>query len=120
MSQELVFDAQLNSAKNLAWWLYIIHAVSFLFSLGAFSFIPLIVNYVKRNETAGTFVHSHHTWQIRSFWWYLVWMTAGVVLFFTFIGIPLAWLVWVCAWIWKAYRLISGISSLNANRPMPV
>lgn len=119
MSQQLMLDDRLDAAKNLAWWLYLGHAASFLFSLGAFSFIPLIINYLKRPETEGTFVHSHHSWQIRSFWWYLVWMAVGVALFLTIIGIPLAWLVWVGAWLWKAYRLIAGISALNQNRPMP-
>lgn len=120
MSNELVFDSNLASSKNLAWWLYLAHAVSFIFSLGLFSFLPLIVNYLKRGDTEGTFVRSHHTWQIRSFWWYLLWMVVGMVLFMTFIGIPLAWLVWIGAWLWKAYRLLKGIIDLNANKPMPV
>ncbi|MET3131413.1 putative membrane protein [Oxalobacteraceae bacterium GrIS 1.11] len=121
MSQEtIILDHQLQSAKNLAWTLYLIHAVSFLFSLGALSFIPLIINYIKRPETAGTFVYSHHTWQIRSFWWYLLWVVVGAALFVTFIGIPLAWLVWACAWLWKAYRLLKGWLDLHANRAMPV
>jgi uncharacterized membrane protein len=119
MASDLVLDAPVASAKNTAWWLYIIHAVSFVFSLGAFSFIPLIINYVKRPDTAGTFVHSHHSWQIRSFWWYLVWMFIGGVLWFTIIGIPLAILVWCAAWLWKAYRLVKGIVDLNENRAMP-
>lgn len=120
MAQELIFDPRTQAAKDLAWWLYIFHGISFVFSLGLFSFIPLIINYVRRPDTAGTFVHSHHTWQIRSFWWYLVWMLAGGVLWLTFIGIPLAWLVWTGAWIWKAYRLIKGLLDLIDNKPMPV
>ncbi len=120
MSQQLVLDNQLESAKNLAWWLYLIHAISFVFSLGAFSFIPLVLNYVQRPSTDGSFVHSHHTWMIRSFWWYLVWMFAGFVLFITIIGIPLAWIVWCGAWLWKAYRLITGITRLNRNEPAPL
>jgi uncharacterized membrane protein len=120
MAQELVFDTKLQSAKNLAFWLYIFHGISFLFSLGAFSWIPLIINYIKRDDAAGTFVYSHHSWQIRSFWWYLFWMVLGGILFMTFVGIPLAWLVWTCAWIWKAYRLIKGMIYLNENKPMPV
>lgn len=120
MAQDILLDNNLQSTKNLAWWLYLIHAASFVFSLGAFSFIPLIVNYVKRDDAAGTFVQSHHTWQIRSFWWYLFWVVLGAVLFITFIGIPLAWLVWGCAWLWKAYRLIKGFIDLNNNTPMPV
>jgi uncharacterized membrane protein len=120
MQQEIVLDTRLQSVKNLAWWLYMVHAVSFVFSLGMFSFIPLIINYVKREDAAGTFVHSHHTWQIRSFWWYLAWMALGALLFISIVGIPLAWLVWAGAWVWKAYRLLKGFLDLNDNKPMPV
>ena len=119
MTQELVFDDKLNSLKNLAWWLYLFHAACVLFSLGLFSFIPLIINYIKRGDAAGTFVYSHHSWQIRSFWWYAVWMAVGGVLFLSFVGIPLAFMVWGLAWLWKAYRLIKGLLDLNDNRAMP-
>jgi uncharacterized membrane protein len=115
MSQELVLDSRVGSAKTTAWWLYVVHGVSFVFSLGLFSVIPLIVNYAQRPGTEGTFVHSHHTWMIRSFWWYVVWMAVGGLLAVTIIGIPVAWLVWVGAWIWKAYRLIVGFIRLNEN-----
>ena len=37
MSQSIVFDSQTQSIKNLAWWLYIFHALSLVFSLGALS-----------------------------------------------------------------------------------
>lgn len=116
---QLVLDSRLQSAKSLAWWLYIGHGASLLFSLGMFSFIPLIINYVKRDDAADTFVYSHHGWQIRSFWWYLVWMALGCVLFLTVVGIPAAFLVWALAWLWKLYRLIKGIVDLNDNKPMP-
>jgi len=120
MAQEIVFDPELQSAKNFVWWLYLFHALSFLFSLGAFSWIPLIINYVKRGDSAGTFVYSHHNWQIRSFWWYLFWMVVGGILFVTVIGIPLAWIIWTAAWIWKAYRLLKGFLDLNDNKAMPI
>ncbi len=118
--QELIFDPQTQSAKELAWWLYIFHGISFVFSLGLFSWIPLIINYLRRPVTAGTFVYSHHTWQIRTFWWYLVWMLVGGVFWLTLIGIPLAFLIWTVAWIWNAYRLIRGMLDLIDNKPMPV
>ncbi len=119
MNQDLVLDSSLQSAKNLAWWLYLGHAASLVFSLGAFSFIPLIINYVKREDSANTFVYSHHSWQIRSFWWYLVWMALGGVLFMTIVGIPAAFLLWTVAWLWKLYRMIKGIVDLNDNKAMP-
>ena len=120
MSQELVLEQRLESVKTTAWWLYVIHAVSFVFSLGAFSIIPLILNYLQRPSTEHTFVHSHHTWMIRSFWWYVVWVVVGAVFFVTFIGIPVAWLIWIGAWLWKAYRLIIGITRINRNEPAPL
>jgi uncharacterized membrane protein len=119
MAQELILDSDLQSRKTLAWWLYIFHGASLVLSLGLFSFIPLIISYVKRDEAAGTFVYSHHNWQIRSFWWYLIWAAIGGVLFLTIIGIPLAYLIWAGAWVWKAYRLIRGIVDLGNNKPMP-
>ncbi|WP_026354195.1 DUF4870 family protein [Massilia niastensis] len=120
MSQELVMERGVEDSKQWARILYIIHALTFFFSLGMLSFVPLIVNYVKRPETSGTMVYTHHTWMIRSFWFYALWMALGFVLFATIIGIPLAWLVWGVAWVWKAYRLIRGFLDLNSNKAMPV
>jgi uncharacterized membrane protein len=120
MSQQLVLDRGVEDAKNLARILYLVHAATFFFSLGMLSFLPLIVNYIKRPDTVGTLVYSHHTWMIRSFWIYIVCLFITVVLVVTIVGIPLAWLVGVCAWLWKAYRLIRGFINLNENRPMPV
>ena len=120
MSQELVLDDKLSDAKQLARILYVVHGLTFFFSLGLLSILPVLANYVKRPDAEGTFVHSHHTWMIRSFWWYVVWMAVGAVLFATIIGIPGAWVVWFVVWVWKAYRLIRGFIDLNNNRAMPV
>jgi uncharacterized membrane protein len=120
MSQELVMDRGLEDAKQMARILYLVHAATFFFSLGMLSFLPLIVNYVKRPETAGTLVYSHHTWMIRSFWIYIGCVIVAWLLVFTFFGIPLAVLVFAAAWLWKAYRLIRGFLDLNNNRAMPV
>ncbi len=119
MNHQLRFDESTETQKTWLWWLYLMHGASLAFSLGALSFIPLVINYIKRDETDGTFLRTHHSWQIRSFWWYIVWIVVGGVLFATIIGIPLAWLVWLGAWIWKAYRLIKGFLDLGNNRPMP-
>ncbi len=36
------------------------------------------------------------------------------------IGIPLAFVVWGVAWLWKAYRLLRGFLDLNNNTPVPM
>lgn len=120
MSQQLVLDSKLEEGKQTARVVYVVHAITFFFSLGLFSFIPLIINYIKRPETVGTLVYSHHTWMIRSFWFYVLWMTVAWVLAVTIIGIPLAFLLWGVTWLWKAYRLIKGFIDLNNNRAMYV
>lgn len=121
MSQDLVLEGNQEDAKQMARMLYVAHAVTFFFSLGLLNLIPLIVNYVKRGEvTVGSLAWTHHTWMIRSFWWYLVWMAAGWVCFATLILIPLAVVLWLGAWIWEAYRLIRGFVDLNNNRAAEV
>lgn len=120
MSQQLVLDSQLEDAKQFARLMYVAHALTFFFSLGMLSFIPLIVNYVKRPDTAGTMVYSHHTWMIRTFWFYALWMLVGYALAITIIGLLVAWIFFGAAWLWNAYRLIKGFVDLNNNRAMPV
>ena len=48
MSQQLVLDRGTEDAKQMARILYLVHAATFFFSLGMLSFLPLIVNYIKR------------------------------------------------------------------------
>jgi uncharacterized membrane protein len=111
-----VFEGQ----KAWLWWLYIMHGASVIFSLGALSFIPLIINYLKRDETEGSFLRTHHSWQIRSFWWYLVWVALGWVLMLTIFGIPIALALFFGAWVWKVYRLIKGFLDLGNHKAMPM
>jgi uncharacterized membrane protein len=117
MAQELVYERGIEDAKQFARILYIAHAATFLFSLGLFNVLVLIVNYIRRPETVGTMVYSHHTWMIRSFWWYVLWVAVGWFLWFT---VVLPFVVWGLAWVWMAYRIIKGFLDLNNNRPMPV
>ena len=54
----------------------------------------VIVCYVKRDDAAGTWVASHFTWLIRTFWWSLLWAVIGWLVMLTLglilIGIPIA------------------------------
>ena len=59
---------------------------SFLF--GWPSIIAVIVNYMYRGEARGTWLESHFTWQIRTFWFALAWAVLVVLL-----SIPLTLIV---------------------------
>jgi uncharacterized membrane protein len=110
--------------------IYGLHALSILIGLtsaitvvGAFVFgipsiIAVIVNYVNQASARGTFLESHFRWQIRTFWFALMWILIGIVLFVTIIGIPIAWIVIVGAGIWVIYRIARGWLTLQDRKPM--
>src|SRR5690348_1917519 len=59
------------------------------------SIIAVILNYVKRSEVRGTWLDTHFSWQIRTFWFALLWVLVGAVLFATVVGIPVAVVLWI-------------------------
>jgi uncharacterized membrane protein len=84
------------------------------------SIIAVIINYVKRGDTRGTYLESHFSWQLRTFWWALLWVLIAGLLFITLIGIPVAWALFVGTGIWVLYRIIRGWLALLSQKPMPM
>jgi uncharacterized membrane protein len=83
------------------------------------SIIAVILNYVKRSEVRGTWLDSHFSWQIRTFWFALLWLAIGAVLFITVIGIPFAIVLWFATGIWVLYRIIRGWLALTSQKALP-
>jgi uncharacterized membrane protein len=83
------------------------------------SIIAVIINYVKRGDARGTYLDSHFGWQIRTFWYALLWVLIVIALMLTFVGIPLAWLLAIAIGIWVLYRIIRGWIRLVDGRTMP-
>ena len=90
---------------------------SFLFSVP--SLLAVILNYVKRAEVRGTWLDSHFSWQIRTFWFTLLWAVVGLLVFITIIGIPLALAIWGITGLWVVYRVVRGWWALAENRALP-
>jgi uncharacterized membrane protein len=112
---------------------YALHAVGL--AIGAFgaatvvgsfifgwpSIIAVIINYVKRADARGTWLESHFSWQIRTFWYSAAW--AAIVLV---ISLPLVLLFglglltmsigFFALGIWAIYR----IARLDASSRSPV
>ncbi len=113
---------------------YALHAFSLLTGIigtatvvGAFltgwpSIIAVILNYVKRSEVRGTWLDSHFRWQIRTFWFGLLWIfLCGVFIIATFgIGLLFMWLPITLVGLWFVYRVVRGWVTLNDSRPMSV
>jgi len=94
------------------------HTIVGSFVGGLPSIIAVIMNYARRSATRGTYLESHFRWQIRTFWYALLWAVVCGMLMLTIIGIPLALLGLAALGIWIAYRVIRGWVSLRDHRPM--
>jgi|SRR5690348_15504000 uncharacterized membrane protein len=115
---------------RLTHFIYLLHAFSVLmgllgpaFIITAFltgwpSIIAVIINYIKRDEVRGTYLDSHFSWQIRTFWYALLWLVVATVLFVTVVGIVLAYILAVGVGFWIVYRILRGWIALNDERPV--
>jgi uncharacterized membrane protein len=122
------------SLVTLTHVIYGLHAVSLVtgiisaatvvgsFLLGWPSIIAVVLNYVKRTEARGTWLESHFRWQIRTFWFGLLWVIlCGLFVLATLgIGILIAWLPLGLVGLWFIYRIARGWLQLNDRRPMPL
>jgi uncharacterized membrane protein len=93
-------------------------AIVTAFLTGWPSIIAVILNYIKRSEVRGTYLESHFSWQIRTFWFALLWVVVAFVLFLTLVGIPVAIGLWLITGIWVLYRIARGWMTLSSRRPM--
>ncbi len=112
--------------------IYALHATSLVTGIigaatvvGAFltgwpSIIAVILNYVKRSEARGTWLQSHFRWQIRTFWFGLLWVTLCVLFVLATLGIGMliAWLPLAVVGLWFIYRVIRGWLRLIDRQPM--
>lgn len=122
------------SLINVVHAVYALHTVSL--AIGAFgaatvignflfgwpSIIAVILNYVKRGDARGTWLESHFSWQIRTFWFALLW-AAGVAVVSAVLAIVLVgfatWFIGLFALgVWSIYRIARGWLRLNDRRPI--
>ena len=129
--------ARASASSDLVTWAHVVyglHAFSLLTGIigtatviGAFltgwpSIIAVVLNYVKRGDVRGTWLESHFRWQIRTFWYGLLWVVlCGLFIVGTLgIGIIVAWIPLLVVTIWFIYRIARGWLALKDGRPMYV
>ncbi|MGE5625057.1 MAG: DUF4870 family protein [Bacillota bacterium] len=104
-----------NNGRTITIVAYVLHLLGAMFGLP--SIIGLIINYVVQGDH-GEMIDSHQSWMIKSFWYALLGCCICVVLVFTVIGIPLAWLGAIAIWVWYVYRHIRGLIDLAESKSM--
>ncbi len=83
------------------------------------SIIAVVLNYVYRDDTFGTYLDSHFSWQIRTFWFAALWYIIAIALFITIIGFPVAFAMMLFTGLWVLYRMARGMIRISEQRPMP-
>jgi uncharacterized membrane protein len=116
--------------------IYALHAFSALIGLtsgvtivgnfvfGLPSIVAVIMNYVRQSAVRGTFLESHFRWQIRTFWFGLlfsviVW-AISLPLMLVLIGFGTLYIGLALIGIWLIYRVVRGWLALKDRRPMYV
>ncbi|MCG6887608.1 MAG: hypothetical protein LJE74_10390 [Proteobacteria bacterium] len=92
--------------------IYLLQALGYLTLLSYVA--AVIINYVKIDEVRGTWLESHFQWQIRTFWYSLVWYIIGAVTFVIIVG----YFILIANTIWVIYRIIKGWLRLLDNKSM--
>ena len=105
-------DAKLKELGTLTLAVYVLQALGF-FS-GITWIVAVVVNYVKKDDVAGTWLESHFRWQIRTFWFGLLWGAIGGLLALVFVGFA----VLAADGVWIIYRIVKGALDLNDRKPM--
>ena len=120
----------MTSALVAAHIVYGLHAVAIVLGItgaatviGGFvgsvpSIIAVIINYVKRGGARGSWAASHYRWQIRTFWFALLWLIIGVLLLVTVVGAPVGLILLVAVTLWLIYRIARGWLRLVDKQPM--
>lgn len=100
------------SAENATQLVYILQAVGFL--IGLTWIAGVIVNYVKRDEVKGTWLESHFRWQIRTFWFGLLWAVIGAITTLVVVG----FVILAVNYVWLIYRVVKGWLDFSSKKPM--
>jgi uncharacterized membrane protein len=84
------------------------------------SIIAVIINYLKRGGARDSWAASHYRWQIRTFWFALLWLIIAMLLVVTLVGAPVGLGLLLVLTLWLIYRIARGWVRLLDKQPMYV
>ena len=115
-------------------WMYALHAASALigmltsafiavaFLFGVPSIIAVVMNYLRRADARGTWLESHFSWQLRTFWFALFWVVLifllSLPLFLVLVGFLTFPVGIIIVGIWVIYRVARGWLKLKDGQPI--
>jgi len=100
------------SEKQFALIVYILQAVSIF--IGITSIVGVIMNHVKSSSLTDPVIKSHNSWQIRTFWWMLLWSVLCMIA--TTVTFGIGAILFLVPLVWYIYRVVKGIMRLNDGK----
>jgi uncharacterized membrane protein len=101
------------SLKTVVTVVYALQAAGFV--TGIAWIVAIVIDYVKRDDAKGTWLESHFSWQIRTFWWGLLWGVIGAITTLIVVGFAILF----ADAIWIIYRIVKGWLNLAEGKPLP-
>jgi len=105
-------SADLQQAKKVTMVVYALQAASFIF--GVTLIAAVILNYIKKGDVHGTWLASHFRWQIRTFWFGLLWGVIGAITILIGVG----FIILGITTVWLIYRIVKGWLRLSEGKEM--
>lgn len=117
---------------------YLLYVVSY-FTAGLLWIVPIVMNYAKRHDANNSWLATHFDWQIKTFWYSIVWFLVATIIIIVAVGglgisvmadsgnaamgsfllVGLGLLILIFTVIWHIYRIVRGWIALTDNRPVP-
>jgi uncharacterized membrane protein len=110
--------------------MYALHSVAVLIGVTTFhtiigsfvgsvpSIVAVVMNYARRSAARGTYLESHFRWQLRTFWFAVLWAFVSGLALISIIGFLAGLLGLAALTIWIVYRLLRGWLALRDKKPM--
>ena len=117
---------------------YLLYVLSY-FTAGLLWIVPIFMNYAKRRDADNTWLATHFDWQIKTFWYSIVFFVIGVLIITFSLGgfgvsmfadsnniaigsvllASLGFIIMGFTFIWHLYRIVRGWIALADGRPVP-
>ena len=117
---------------------YLLYVLSY-FTAGLLWIVPIFMNYAKRSDADNTWLATHFDWQIKTFWYSIVFFVIGVLIITFALGsfgvsmfadsnniaigsvllASLGFIIMGFTFIWHLYRIVRGWIALTDGRPVP-
>lgn len=135
--QSVISKSQEESLTRYNHITYLLYVLSY-FTAGLLWIVPIIMNYARRGEAEYTWLSTHFDWQIKTFWYSIIFGAIGIVMAVIGLGglglgvfaessnvalgstglAALGGLVFLFAFIWHIYRIVKGWIALTDKRPV--